>query len=120
MKPHEYFTYRGGAGQWSWILHRITGVGVFVFLLAHIIDTAMIGWGPKAYNAMISLYRKPFFRLGEVALAAAVLYHALNGVRVIVVDFWPGATGVQRKLFYAVAALFVLIYVPAAIYMLVG
>ena len=118
MKPHEYLTYRGGEGQWSWILHRFTGVGVFVFLLAHIVDTAMIGWGPAAYNKMIGLYRKPYFRLGEVLLAGAVLYHALNGIRIIIIDFWPGATMVHRKLFYAVLASFAAVYIPTAIYML--
>lgn len=118
VKPLEYLTYRGGTGQWSWLLHRVTGVGVFVFLLAHIVDTAAIGWGPKAYDAMIHLYRTPVFRVGEVLLAGAVLYHALNGIRIIIVDFWPGATLVQRRLFYAVIVLFAVIYIPAAIYML--
>ncbi len=118
VKPHEYVTYRGGAGQWAWILHRVTGVGVFVFLLAHIVDTSMIGWGPKAYNKMIALYRLPFFRVGEVLLAGAVLYHALNGIRIVIIDFWPEATLVHRKLFYAVAVVFAVVYIPTAIYML--
>ncbi len=118
VKPHQYLTYRGGAGQWSWMLHRLTGVGVFLFLLAHIIDTAAIGWGPKAYDSLIALYRKPLFRVGEVLLAGAVLYHALNGIRIIIVDFWPEATLAQRKLFYAVGVTFAIVYIPAAIYML--
>ena len=52
--------------MWAWILHRLTGVGVLMFLLAHILDTAAIGWGPAAYNRMIELYRMPVFRVGEV------------------------------------------------------
>jgi succinate dehydrogenase / fumarate reductase cytochrome b subunit len=118
VKPYVYVTYRGGAGQWSWILHRLTGVGVFVFLLAHIVDTAVIGWGPKAYDKTMALYRLPAFRVGEVLLAGAVLYHALNGIRIIIVDFWPGATAVQRKLSYAVAVVFLIVYIPTALYML--
>ena len=118
VKPHEYFTYRGGPGHWSWILHRVTGVGVFLFLLVHIVDTALIGWGPDLYNKAMALYRHPVFRVGEVLLAGAVLYHALNGVRIIIIDFWPQATVIHKKLFYAVGALFALIYIPTAIYML--
>ena len=53
--------YRGVVGQWSWILHRVTGMGVLVFLCLHILDTAMIMWGPDAYNHMVQLYRNPFF-----------------------------------------------------------
>src|ERR1019366_5102909 len=46
VKPHEYLTYRGREGQWAWILHRVTGVGIFIYLLVHIVDTALLGWGP--------------------------------------------------------------------------
>ena len=118
VKPREYLTYRGGAGQWAWMLHRLTGVGVFIFLLAHIVDTAVIGWGPKAYNTAMALYRRPVFRVGEVLLAGAVLYHALNGIRIVIIDFWPEATRLERKLFYAVAVVFAVVYIPAALYML--
>ncbi len=118
VKPQEYLTYRGREGMWSWVLHRLTGVGIMVFLLAHILDTAMIGWGPSAYNKMIALYRRPYFRVGEVALAGAVLYHALNGIRITIIDFWPQATVIQRKLFYGVALIFVIVYIPTALYML--
>jgi len=118
LKPQEYLTYRGGLGQWSWLLHRVTGVGVFVFLLVHIVDTALIGWGPDLYNRAMALYRNPAFRVGEVLLAGAVLYHALNGIRVVIVDFWPAATAFHKKLVYAVAGVFALIYIPTAIYML--
>lgn len=117
-KISKYLTYRGGEGQWSWLLHRITGIGVFVFLLAHIVDTALIGWGPKVYNDVIALYRNPAALVGEVILGGAVLYHALNGIRIIIIDFWPESTLAQKKLFYAVVVTFFVIYVPAAIYML--
>ena len=118
VKPQQYLTYRGKAGQWSWLLHRLTGLGVLLFLLVHIVDTAMIGWGPGAYDTAMALYRLPGFRVGEVILAGAVLYHALNGVRIFILDFWPEATVFQKKLVYGVAALFAVIYIPCAIYML--
>jgi succinate dehydrogenase / fumarate reductase cytochrome b subunit len=118
VKPVAYLTYRGRAGHWSWILHRLTGLGVFFFLLWHIIDTAAIGWGPDAYNGMVALYRTSLFRVGEVVLAGMVLYHALNGLRICIIDFWPAATTVHRKLVYAVAIIFAVVYIPSAIYML--
>jgi len=118
VKPFDYLTYRGREGHWSWILHRMTGVGVFVFLMVHIVDTAFIGWGPELYNKAMALYRLPFFRVGEVVLAGMVLYHALNGVRIIIIDFWPQATVVHRKMVYAVVVVFAVIFIPTAIYML--
>ena len=118
VKPFDYLTYRGREGHWSWILHRLTGVGVFVFLMVHIVDTAFIGWGPELYNKAMALYRLPFFRVGEVVLAGMVLYHALNGVRIIIIDFWPQATVAHRKMVYAVVVVFAVIFIPTAIYML--
>ncbi len=55
--------YKGREGQWSWIAHRVTGVGILLFLFAHIIDTALVGWGPEAYNRVISVYHHPIVQI---------------------------------------------------------
>ncbi len=117
-KPTEYVTYRGKAGQWSWLLHRLTGIGVLLFLLVHIADITLIGWGPQVFDRLLFLYRQPVFRLGEVVLVAAVLYHALNGIRLCIIDFWPAATAIHKKLTCAVAVIFTVFFVPTALYML--
>ena len=106
--------YRGGIGQWSWILHRVTGVAVLLFLFAHILDTALIILGPELYNRVIGVYRIPLFGLAEIGLFAAVLYHALNGVRIIVIDFWPATTRWHKQIFGIVGVLFVGIFLPVA------
>ncbi|HEV2494897.1 MAG TPA: succinate dehydrogenase, cytochrome b556 subunit [Terriglobia bacterium] len=118
VKPLEYLTYRGKEGQWAWILHRLTGLGVLLFLLIHIVDIALIGWGPAVFNKLLFLYREPVFRLSEIVLAGAVLYHALNGVRIVIIDFWPAATTVHKRMAYAVWVLFGVVFIPTAIYML--
>lgn len=119
LKLQDYVTYRGNkSGHWAWVFHRLTGLGVLVFLFLHILDTAMIGWGPAVYNDVISIYRQPFFRVGEAILVGAVLYHALNGVRIVLIDFWPPAMRTNRKLIYAVVIVFIVVYIPTAIYML--
>jgi len=118
VKPLEYVTYRGKEGQWAWILHRLTGLGVLLFLLIHIVDIALIGWGPAVFNKLLFLYREPVFRLSEIVLAGAVLYHALNGVRIVIIDFWPAATTVHKRMAYAVWVVFGVVFIPTAIYML--
>ena len=100
--------YRGREGMWSWVLHRITGVAIFFFLLVHILDTALIRVSPEAYDAVIGTYKNPIMGLGEVALVGAIAYHAFNGLRIILVDFWSWATRNQKVLFYIVIALWVL------------
>lgn len=105
-------------GMYAWALHRLTGLGVVFFLLIHIVDTAFVLVGPELYNHAMALYKAPFFRPLEVALAASVIYHALNGLRVTAIDFWEGAARVQDKLFYAVLVLFALLFLPAAFIMM--
>ena len=73
--------YKGHPGQYSWILHRITGVAMILFLFMHVVDTALIGWGPEAYNRVTQAYVNPFIHLLELGLVIAVLYHSINGIR---------------------------------------
>jgi succinate dehydrogenase / fumarate reductase cytochrome b subunit len=81
--------YKGSPGQWSWLAHRITGVAVILFLFAHVVDTAVVGWGPEAYDKVVAVYHNWVVKLLELGLVAAVLYHAINGVKIMVFDFWP-------------------------------
>jgi succinate dehydrogenase / fumarate reductase cytochrome b subunit len=94
--------YRGQSGQWSWLLHRVTGLAVLLFLLIHIVDITLIGFGPKVYNDSLQVFGNPVVRVISLALIGAVLYHAFNGIRIIVIDFWPGAYKFQRAMFYGV------------------
>ena len=104
--------YRGREGQWAWILHRVTGVGIILFLFAHVVDTAVIGWGPAAYNRVIHVYENPFVRVLELGLVAAVVYHALNGVKIMLIDFFPSLVPRIRGLGVATAGLFVASMIP--------
>ncbi|MCX6501945.1 MAG: succinate dehydrogenase, cytochrome b556 subunit [Microbacterium sp.] len=94
--------YRGNEGMWSWVLHRITGVAIFFFLLVHVLDTALIRVSPEAYDAVIGTYKNPIMGIGEVFLVAAIAYHAFNGLRIILVDFWAKGAKYQRQLWWIV------------------
>ncbi|SEB37509.1 succinate dehydrogenase subunit C [Paramicrobacterium humi] len=100
--------YRGREGMWSWVLHRVTGVAIFFFLLVHILDTALVRVSPEAYNAVIGTYQTPIMGLGEVALVGAIVFHAFNGIRIILVDLWSKGTHFQRPMFYIVIVVWVL------------
>jgi len=110
--------YQGGSGQWAYVLHRVTGVGVFLFLLIHIVDTALIGWGPELYNKAMAIYRMPIFKLGEIGLFAAVLFHAVNGVRIILFDFWPVTTRWHKTISWISFIVFFVSFIPVAWIML--
>lgn len=101
--------YRGNQGMWSWVLHRITGVAIFFFLLVHVLDTALIRVSPEAYNAVIGTYKTPVMGLGEVALVGAIVFHAFNGLRIILVDYWSKGTKYQQAMFWIAIALWVVV-----------
>jgi succinate dehydrogenase / fumarate reductase cytochrome b subunit len=110
--------YKGGIGQWSWAAHRITGVLVIAFLFGHIVDTFAAGFGPELYNETVSLYKQWWFKPFEVALIAAVLFHALNGLRIILFDFWPKLALKQKAFAYVEIVLFLAGFLPAAVFMM--
>lgn len=114
----QVLTYRGGEGQWSWVLHRVSGLGVFLFLALHIFDTSLVYFAPQLYEHAIALYRTWLFGLGEVVLVGAVILHGLNGLRIAILDFWPEAMEYQREMAYGVGALFLVLFVPASLFML--
>ncbi len=104
--------YKGHEGQYSWLLHRITGVAIILFLFAHVIDTAVVGWGPEAYNRVVSVYENPIVRLLELGLVAAVLYHSFNGIKIMLLDFFPRLVPHIRALGIATVAVFVAAMIP--------
>ena len=104
--------YRGREGMWTWVAHRISGVLIFFFLFAHVIDTAMVRVSPEMYNIAVETYKNPIVGLMEVGLVAAVLFHALNGIRIILVDFWAQGPRYQRQLTYGVVGVFLALFLP--------
>ncbi|BDZ61793.1 succinate dehydrogenase, cytochrome b556 subunit [Demequina sediminis] len=104
--------YRGHEGMWMWVVHRVTGVAIFFFLLVHVLDTALVRVSPEAYNEVIGSYKTPIYGLVEAGLVAAILLHAFNGLRIIAVDHSTWALRHQKQLVWAVWVLFAILMVP--------
>ena len=109
--------YKGHEGQWSWLFHRVTGVAIILFLFAHVVDTAVVGWGPEAYNRVASVYHNPIVRTLELGLVAAVLFHSFNGVKIMLIDFFPSLVSHIRLIGRATIILFVLCMIPITLIM---
>ena len=109
--------YRGREGMWTWVAHRVTGVLIFFFLFAHVLDTALVRVSPDSYNRIMDTYKTPLVNVMEVGLVGAVLYHALNGLRVMAIDFWSKGTRYQKQMNYVVVAVVLLVMIPGTYYM---
>jgi succinate dehydrogenase cytochrome b556 subunit len=111
--------YWGDPGQYAWVLHRASGIGVLFFLLVHIVDIALIGLGRDLYDRTFEFYATPFLIPMEIALVGAVIYHSLNGIRIVLIDFWKaGGVRLERPLWYAMMTLTVLLTIPSGIIIL--
>ena len=94
--------YRVRTGMFAWMMHRLTGVGLVVYLIVHV-------WGlkslsdPATFNALIAKYHAPIYKVGEFGLLVAVVYHAINGLRIVLIDFL-GWSPKQKKLFWTLGA----------------
>jgi succinate dehydrogenase / fumarate reductase cytochrome b subunit len=133
----EGLRYGGGLGQWSWLIHRVTGLGILLFLVLHILDTFFVVAWPALYDHTVGIYGGMVtglpvtwglngyywplrwgFRLAELGLIACVLFHSINGVRVALFDFWPRTADYQRAMFGAVLLVFAAIMIPVTIVVL--
>ena len=117
MTVTETLRYRGSIGQWSWVLHRTSGLGVVFFLILHVIDTSWSVFYPEKYVEAIATYQSPLFTIGEFALVAAVVYHAINGLRIILLDYRPHLWQYQQRAAYIVLAATAIILVPVFVLM---
>ena len=110
--------YKGQSGMWSWLLHRVAGLGILLFLLVHIVDISLLGFGPKVYNEGIALFGLTIVRVISLGLIAGVLYHSFNGVRIMLIDFWPKGVRYQGTMFAVVMILTIICFLPMAYFVI--
>ncbi len=95
------YNYRWGEGMWSYVFHRISGIALVVYLMMHIWVIHNVQKGPETFDNLMKLLHKPLFRLGEAALLAAILYHSVNGIRLVLMDAGFGMRA-YKKTFWIV------------------
>lgn len=119
MSPATSSTiYKGKSGQWSFVAHRVTGFLVFMFLLLHIVDVSLVNIDPDLYNTVHELYGNVLLRLFEVGLLFALLFHSMNGLRVVLVDFFPGVIRREKMLSGLVVFVTLAAGIPGAVVIL--
>jgi len=100
--------YQGGGPMFTWMLHRITGVAILVFVGLHVISSFfMQQTGSEAATFINSIYENWIF---QIFVAFFVLFHALNGLRIAVLDLWPRFLTYQREALWLEWTIFVPVY----------
>ena len=102
-------------GEAAQLLQRITGVLLLVYLLLHVLTIHKLSEGPAAFDQALATFRNPLFKLLEIGLLGVVILHALNGVRITLLDLGI-ARDRQRQLFWGLAvALGAMVFLLGAI-----
>lgn len=102
--------YRWQLGFWAFLLMRISGVALIFYLILHVYVLHHLLDGPSAFDEVMKTVQSPLFKFFEVALLGAVLYHALNGVRVLVIDFGSAAKN-HQPWFWAMVSIGVVVLI---------
>ena len=80
-----------GGGRWGverylYIIHRITGIGILLFFMMHIFESSLRVFGPATWNSAMETLKQPLFKVGEIAVFCGFVFHALNGLRLILIE----------------------------------
>jgi succinate dehydrogenase / fumarate reductase cytochrome b subunit len=84
--------YKPHSGEWAWIFHRVSGVALTGYLFLHIYALRGLTNGRQAFSEEMALFTTPFFKFLEWSLFAFVIFHAMNGLRIAIVDLANGAS----------------------------
>lgn len=83
--------YHRYSGSWAYLLQRLTGIGLVAYLFLHIWALSSLTHGRAVFAEEMKTFSSPVFKVGEWALGALVMWHAFNGIRVVIVDLAEGA-----------------------------
>jgi succinate dehydrogenase / fumarate reductase cytochrome b subunit len=101
MRPVDGYP---GGGMWSWLLQRVTGLLLVVYLFIHLWVLHYANMGEVTFDRILSRLQSPAFLVFDLMLLALVIFHALNGVMMVVIDLGIGQRA-QRMLFWGLVLL---------------
>jgi succinate dehydrogenase / fumarate reductase cytochrome b subunit len=94
--------------MWSWMLHRITGVAMLALASMHVIASFFVQQTGSTLAASVNVvYESWFF---QILVAFILLFHGLNGLRIAILDLWPGLQLYQRQAIRVQLMLFIPLY----------
>lgn len=96
--------YRGPAGYLTFILHRIGGVGMGIFITLHILASF---FGGSFGGVVNDIYENWAF---QIFIFFCVLFHAINGLRITILDLFPKLLDYQTEAIWVEWAVFIPLY----------
>lgn len=96
--------YKGKGPMLTFILHRIGGAGMAIFISTHVLASAL---GGDIGNSINDIYTSWLF---QILIFFFVMFHAINGLRITILDLWPKLLEYQREAIWVEWAVFIPLY----------
>ncbi len=92
----EFWPTNMKTGMWAWVGHRLTGLVLVAYVFLHLsfISTASMAEGGADFDALMETTSQPLFVAMDFLLVIVVIYHAMNGLRVVLFDL---GVGIRRQ-----------------------
>jgi len=117
---YGYLKYRG-RGHFSFIMHRISGLGTLAFLTMHILTTSTVSFAPQWYEVLVIIFRNPIVIFAEIIVSFFVVYHGVNGLRIAYIDlFRPDLLEKEPAKKFMSAVLFVTLLLWSPVVVIMG
>lgn len=108
--------YRGGGPMLAWVLHRISGISIVIFVSLHVIASFLMQqFGSDIGTTMNIVYESVYF---QIFIYFVVIWHALNGFRIVILDVWPQMLQYQREVSWLQWIIFIAVY-GLAVFMMI-
>lgn len=110
-KNTEFWPTNMKIGMWAWVGQRLTGVLLVVYVFLHLSFLSQASLEHQSFDDLMETMGQPLFVFMDFLLVCAVIYHAMNGLRVVLFDLGIGIR--QQKLVFwimmAISAVMVLV-----------
>ena len=100
--------YRGGGPMWAWILHRVTGISMVLFVGTHVFASFFMQQTGSDYATSINIIYESW--IFQIAVTFIVIFHGLNGMRIAILDIWPKFQTFQREALWLQWLIFIPVY----------
>ena len=91
---------RYSLNRWAYLFHRITGLALVLYLVAHVMVTGTRALGREAWEGLMATLENPITHFFEWLLVVAFIYHAVNGFRLLLFEYFGVGIGKPGRIVY--------------------
>ena len=102
--------YKGQGPMLTFVLHRVGGLGIAIFITLHLLGTFLTAINVQGATFINAIYENWAFQL---FIFFCALFHAINGLRITILDLWPKLIQYQREAIWVEWAVFIPVYAMA-------